>query len=238
MIAIKFEMLSLMTTMHAVGLMPDDDYQREKARLVSNLLAIGSRTIPLDIDKWDDGFSPNLESSKLQWGPEEFDACERMPFDWKAVISNFLESAYRTSHITYFESHDGNIKTEAVKLGIETESQKTLSGTANSLMEHAYARRQIMELKFAIEQIDDLRAEVRQLREAVAARSSSRADNRVINSEPSKNSHSGEIETLQKDMQRLLTAAALCDAKGDFYGAGSHRGAVAKIESKLRALGA
>jgi hypothetical protein len=236
MIAIKFEMLSLMTTMNAVGLMPDDDYQREKARLVSDLVTIGSRTIPLDIEKWhSDGFSPNLESSKLQWGPEDFDISERMPFDWKAIISNFLESAYRSSHITYFESHDRNIKTEAVKLGIETESQKSLSGTANSLMEHAYARRQIMELKFAI---DDLRAEVRQLRKAVAARSSSRADIRVTNTEPSKNSRSGEIESLQKDMQRLLTAAALCDAKGDFYGAGSHRGAVAKIESKLRALGA
>lgn len=240
MITIKFEMLSLMTTMHAVGLMPDDDYQREKDRLVRDIQSWGNPVVPRDKQSWDDGFQTIDAGNdrRVDRINHLFDSSRIAHFDWKGVIADYLEAAYQAEPVSYANREDG-IDAEAARLGVEVSDPLGVSASARALVDVREIHRTLFGQSGIKRDILDLRREVEQLRaELKSRREPSTRSTHAPEVEQRGHQNAYEIEALQKDLQRLLTAAALSDAQGDAYWAGSHRGEAAKIESKLRALGA
>lgn len=231
MIGIKFEILSLMTTMHAVGLMPDDIYQREKERLVGDVIAYGSRTKPFDLADWSRDHHPKHSNIF------ESDISKRMPFDWRSVIANFLESAQISELWLYDESI---IVEEAKRLGADSEYREYLTSSSTGFFQLEFLNRVIYHLQESTKsEISDLRQEIRQLKSELSSRIKEiRLDNRAPVSVSSKVANAEEIESLQRQMAQCLSFAAQHEAKGESYAAGQLKGQAAKLESKLRALGA
>jgi hypothetical protein len=238
MIAIKFEILSLMTTMHLVGLMPDDDYQREKDRLVRDIQSWGNPVVQRDKKAWEADRS-YAKGQEREDGRCEFlmGATRSSEFDWKGAVADLLEVAFYSQSYPFEREV---IETEAAHLGVEVSDPLGFSGTAQALLEIRNLRRTLMsDAGNPYTSIWKLEDDIRELRDELGSlRASLSQPTRGPNIEQSRRENINEIESLQKDLQRLLTAAALSEAKGDAYWAGSHRGEAAKIESKLRALGA
>lgn len=234
MIGIKFEVLSLMTTMHAVGLMPDDIYQREKERLVGDVIAYGSRTKALNLADWER--HPDTEKWPIL---HEDDMSDRMPFDWRAVIANFLESAHMSADWLRW-ANSGDIATEAKKLGVDNEYRDYLTASSVGISELGLINRSICDLEYDTKsEISGLRQEIQQLRSELSSRIHDvRLDMRAPVSVSSKAKNADEIESLQRQMAQCLSFAAQHEAKGESYAAGQLKGQAAKLESKLRALGA
>jgi hypothetical protein len=238
MIAIKFEMLSLMTTMHLVGLMPDDDYQREKDRLVRDIQSWGNPVVQRNKKAWEADCSFSKGQGRENDRFEFLMAAPRTPeFDWKGAVADFLEVAFYSQG--YMSERDV-IETEAAQLGVEVSDPLGFSGSARALLEIRHLRRTLMsDAGNPYTFIWKMQEEIRELRDELGSlRASQSQPTRGPKIDQSEHQNTYEIESLQKDLQRLLTAAALSDAQGDAYWAGSHRGEAAKIESKLRALGA
>jgi hypothetical protein len=231
MIGIKLEMLSLMTTMRAAGLMPDDDYQQEKDRLVADILAIGSETMTLNLEAWRD--PEYLDITRVP--PDVPLKPNAKTFDWRSVISNLLESAHKGGW-----NFQEEIEAEAEVLGVQAAHLNQLSAGAHNLHKLFH-----MGVKFdyligeSRKEIRELRAEVQHLKKTASERSEyAPAYNEVETVQPRRNADLQQIDELQTQMARLLSYAAQYEAKGNTFAAGQHRAEAAKLESKLRALGA
>lgn len=222
--------------------MPDDEYQEQRYRLVQDIEACNNPSAPLNFQSWKEAVSSGVRRHR---GPDRNsrDASRTPRFDWKVVIADYLEASYFMTNFSYRDDAEV-IESEALLLGVESSGFLGLSASASSFADIRQLH-DILDGYFsksidrADKRLSELEKEVSQLRDEVRfLRTSQNEQARGPKFELNRRDNSYEIESLQKDIKRLLTAAALCDAKGDFYGAGSYRGEVTKIESKLRALGA
>lgn len=239
MIGIKFEILSLMTTMHAAGLMPDEDYQIEKQRLVQELSERSGLAGPLDIESWDEfRRRGDLDDQQLFNRITNAIETESDQFEWRGVISDFLESAYYAS-CWIRGMNDEEILSEARRLGVQTATPFVSFGAIPLLIkEISHLRREIARTAKKLSNFESLSDEIESLKHEIEALNSGEPRVRPDANDSLEPNRSAEVDDLQRRMARCLTFAAQYDARGDSHAAGKHRGEAARIESQLRALGA
>ena len=219
--------------------MPDDDYQREKERLVKDIVAWGNPVVPRDKKAWE-ADRVDLQAVERKNGRVEYllYAARSSGFNWKGAVADLLEVAFNSQS---YNLENNVIEAEASQLGVEVSDPLGSSGgTTRALMEIRELQRRLMSGPHSpFTYIERMRGELKELRDELdSLRASLSQPTHAPAFHQSRNENAHEIASLQKDLQRLLAAAALAEAKGDAYWAGSHRGEAAKIESKLRALGA
>lgn len=239
MIGIKLEMLSLITTMHSAGLMPEDDYKIEKQRLVEELTRESNSVGPLNLEDWEEfRRSGNLGDEQLF--NRIANAIETKPdhFEWRGVISDFLESAYYASD--WVQSlNEEEILIEAERMGVQTASPFVSIGAISLFMkEVAHLRKEVSKIVKKLTKFESLSDEIESLKREIRALKSHESRALPEISDRYDDDRNAEVEDLQQRMARCLTFAAQYEAKGDSYAAGKHRGEAARIESKLRSLGA
>ena len=242
MTGIRFEMLSIMQTLHAVGLMPDDVYEAERARLVALIEDQNWRANPLDFDKWMDksGFGlPDARDMIDEQDHRRFKTKDGASFDWRVLIADLLKSAL---NIDDFNANSGSvIEQEILHLGV---SAPTYFGR-RTIASHLLSREStftgwVRRIDDDCGSLGDLRSEVTQLREEVRHLRSELSRNRKLKPEAAKNlsSNAAEIAELQDELARCHMNAIRLEGAGQHFVAGDWRGKAAALESKLRALGA
>lgn len=240
--AIRFEMLSIMQTLHAVGLMPDDVYEAERGRLVALIEDQNWRANPLDFDKWMDRSGLGLPDARDMIDEQEhrrFKTKDGASFDWRVLIADLLKSA---SEIDDLNADSGSvIEQEILHLGVSAPAYFGRRTIVSHLLSQegnftGWVRRidgDCGSLSGLRNEVAELREEVRRLRSELSRRSASgmQATIRSV-------SNSAEIADLQRELTNCYTNAAMKEAEGKGYFAGQWRGKAAALESKLRALGA
>lgn len=220
-------MLALMQTMHALGLMPTETFEVERARLVELITRDGWTTSPLNLDAWirsaEEPYDLDLTKVSILGS---FDA---RPFDWRAVIADFLKATYR-------DANWDKVREEICRLGVEADYEGGLS-VSTLHMEKWRARSMALEQQREMrDEIETLKEDVRQLRQTLAS-VAMRAEPSISDTTNSR-SNSAEIEALQAEIQSYRWAAGDAEARGDHSSASRLFGQVEKLHSKLRALGA
>lgn len=259
--ASPLEVLFLLGNLHAVGLMPDSDFQRIKPGLVE----LVRRSV------YRESGAGEPEISLGQLSDDHLEAMEVPSFDewssrvgdkelWKHVISMFLvlkrdvDGSDVETSLADFLRPDDDIKLGSIADDFEEifegeclpVSPKTSNprGLFNSLADQFFEG--TMETSGA--QLDALNRKVDALEREIAdlrkrGTRSDFSDGHAVTKINLRNGEDGSakesrIAELQRDLQRELRSAELHASKGETFNAGSARGRAARIESMLRALGA
>lgn len=222
MVGVYLDLLLLMHGMNAVGLIPDDEYNLQRQRMVDEVTKIKWIGNPDGYDDRDNGpFSEN-------------------EFDWRIVIDDFLRHLNDLSEVANID-----IKldlwvaiTERFRLNVFRPERAPLSVSSLVLKEAAEQRAAQAAMRAEIgklqNQMDSMKAELGRMRTQNA-----NADMRSSSPNVRKSSaNRDEIRSLQEQMARCLQFATIHEAKGESIAAGNLRGEAARLESKLRALGA
>ena len=234
MVGIHLDLLLFMHSLNAVGLMPDEEYELQRERLTS-LIANS---------KWT---SEAIVDGDLVY--------QEHGFDWRIIITDFLNRIVdlATSRETY-NMLDGPLDDSLEATFDEFPNFKIFDSDAQLARVRAIEDGPLSHLSFVTMEVAALRRseysmrnEIIELRRQLTSLKSDIIDSQNASpassvSAPSERfkhtANSTQIRDLQEQMARCLKFAAMYDAKGDSYAAGSHRGEAARLESKLRALGA
>ena len=236
---IRFEMLSLMQSMHALGLMPNEDYERERGRLVALLVEEDCRTVPLGPNPFerssifDHLFADDLVESE---NPEVGTAHH---FDWRFLIAKLLNASHGDPS-EYTDDVEGEMTHLAVRPHAAC-SQTTLS--SELLGRSQKSDRALGRLNELGGEVDALRAELEELRAKVGQMSRHNTEGigsseRAGRHGQTSASNATEIAQLQEELAQCHMNAIRYEGKGEHFFAGDWRGKAAALESRLRALGA
>jgi len=216
-----------MQTMHALGLMPTETFEVERARLIELVTRDGWTTTPLNLDAWirSAAEADLFDLTKVA----VLGSFEARPFDWRAVIADYLKAAYRNANAEM-------VRDEICRLGVEADYDGGLSvSTLHKEKWQAWseASEQQREMR---DEIEVLKEDIQQLRQALAAVSARAQPS--IGGTADRRPSSAEIDALQAELASARWAAGDAEARGDRTNAGYWHGQVQKLHSKLRAFGA
>ncbi len=222
MVGVYLDLLLLMHGMNAVGLIPDDEYNLQRQRMVDEVTKI----------KWIGNPDGNDDRDNVPFSDNEF--------DWRIIIDDFLT---RLNDLSYVAPNDIKLNLyvaiqEQCRLNIFRPESAPLSVSSLILKEAAEQRAAQSAMRAEISklqnQMDSMKAELGRMRTHNAS-----ADMRSSHPNVRKSTaNRDEIRSLQEQMARCLQFATIHEAKGESIAAGNLRGEAARLESKLRALGA
>lgn len=242
MTSLHFDLLALIQSMHAVGLMPDDAYQSERSRLLSIIAEKPWKSALFDLEHWrghpDVGRREGF-ASEVYYGDRP--PIQQSNFDWKIIAADFLQAAFRP------ELQD-EIESELRHLGIEAVNpQTTLS---RLLRDYKYQKNVISMLRENLntlheevsvlkqqalrsDEIAKLREELRNLRSTMRELT---GYNQQGGGAPDRAIDQKEIERLEEKLADCHRAEASCRRRGDEYGASRWQGEAAKLNVRLLRL--
>lgn len=259
--ASPLEVAFLLANLRAVGLMPDSDFQRIKPGLIELIRRSVYRESGAGEPKI--GLAQFLDESAGETESPPYDEWSSRINDdelWKHVISMFLvlkrdvEGSDVETSLADFLLPDDDMKLVSIADDFEgifegerlPESPQTTNprGLFNSLMDQFFEltmetrRAQLYDLN---RKVDALEREIAGLRRQ-SIRPDFRDDHAASQFHSPKADRNGtngrEIAKLQDDLVRELNSAAFYDGGGRSDMAGAARARAARIESKLRSLGA
>lgn len=164
---VRFDMLTLMHTMHGIGLMPTDIYETERDRLVELISRQQDWTAsPLNIEQWKDAATnKKVDMERVRFTlTDEVDESEASPdFDWRVMVADYLEAA--------FDVDQDTAEKELDHLGVQPTYRENRSGFSHYHGQIEFLRR--VAFKFQADsdnlrkefhtEIGMLRAEIRRL---------------------------------------------------------------------------
>lgn len=236
MSAVRFEMLSIMHTLHAVGLMPEDIYLRERDRLVMLLTEERWHIGPLDFAEW-----TQEANHPVRYGyfcPTERDGAN-YEFDWRFLISDFLKSAYGAVGAAEAKAV---VESEICRLDVSAVFPQACTVSSSLLKDEQLHRFWISMLQESNNEHNRMQSEVASLRDEVKRLhreviAIGQKDQATVSRENSQ-SNKAQIADFQAELAKCFTSAAMREAEGNQFLAAQWRGRAAELESKLRALGA
>lgn len=238
---IKFEMLSIMQTLHSIGLMPDDAYERERERLVL-LLRSDNWSVKLHGGRrWKNKGSifhlPDPTDDLDTVSPKEQ---VKTTFDWRVLVADLLQAAYEepSEDVEYIES-------EMCHLQVRPHRDCKQTTTASLLLSRSRSSSNDIDrlqgphgpIEALRSEIEELREEVRKLRQRDATGRGS-PEPSVKRDIPIAAPNAAEIAQLQEELAQCHMNAIRLEGEGEHFFAGDWRGKAAALESRLRALGA
>jgi hypothetical protein len=165
---VRFDILTMMQTMHAVGLMPTDVYDRERHRLVELMSQQQDwQASALNLEPWvEAGTSRNVDMGRVRFTlTDEVDDSEPSPsFDWRIMIADYLEAA--------FDADPDTAVSELNHIGIQPKYRENRSGFSNFHHQSEFVLRMISKIQKdsrdmrmeLLAEIEKLRAEIQELR--------------------------------------------------------------------------
>lgn len=245
------ELAFLLANLRAIGLMRDSDFQRFNSAIIQ----VVKKSIYRDLEK--DPYE-DLDGERVVEPPPDYTEWSTKNADadlWKYVISifNALQRNVREHDFSCDDSdwHEGgyifNNELESIFTGSDLPDLAqfgygalgmfdTLEGRSAAYV--AVSHKDIADLHMKVSALEHEIADLRQRATRSASRDGNAATPTHSRNAEDERAKKSKIAELQDDLNRELRSAAFYDRDGDAFNAGSAKARAARIESKLRALGA